>query len=239
MTSEIVGHSHIEHNFLDFGHFVVSKLFFLNLIFNLRSNLNHSFTFFFERFEIWESTANFFLVGLTLSFNILTNLFYTNSSTTSFQNVFRIKLLLFNFSLSLKWFHPFLRILSFFHHFKKLLSTIFTWKLSNVIFKAEMSLNKSRWLCFFNFKVIFLNIRKLWPTLIFIKEYFNSRICKHSTLFTLFLDIMMRNFYSKTTFKKYKSMCGNNSCTVIDFLFWSFFKEWNTIGPIIYFFIRI
>jgi hypothetical protein len=168
MTCKIIRHAHIKHHLLDFWHFIICKFFFLNLIFDLWSNRDHSFTFFFEWFEIWESTANFFLVCLALSFNVLTNLFYTNSSSTTFQNILRIELLLFNFSLRLKWFHPHLNILSFYHHIIELLPCVFIRKFPNMKLDVFKFLNKSRWLGFFHFKVILFDVRKLSLNTLFI-----------------------------------------------------------------------
>jgi hypothetical protein len=179
------------------------------------------------------------LVCLTLSFNVLTNLFYTDSSTRTFQNIFRIKLLLFNFSLRLQRFQPFFPVLGFFHHIKELLTAFLQWKFSNMIFNISKLLNKSWRLCFFNFEIVLLNVRKFRTNLIFIKEYFDSRISEHATLLTLFFYVVMWDVDTKISFNINDSMCGNHSYTIVNFQFLFFIEESDSIGPIIHLFIRI
>jgi len=147
--------------------------------------------------------------------------------------------LLFLFSLCLKRFHPYLHILGLFHHIKELFTGIFICELSNVKLDASKFLDKSRWFSFFNFKVVLINIWKSMLNGILIKEYFNSWICKHTTLLTLFFNIMMWNINSKLPFLIYNPMGCDDSCTIVNFQVCTFIKESDVHGPIIHLFIRI
>ena len=150
-----------------------------------------------------------------------------------------VKILLFNFSLGLKWFHPDFDVLSLFHHIKELFTCIFIRKLSYMKLNILKPRNKSRRLSLLHLKIVLIHIWKLLIHQCFVKEYFDSWVCKHATLLTLFLNIMMWNIDSKLAFLIYNSMCGDDCCTIINFQICTFVKKCDVHGPIINLFIWI
>ena len=70
MGGKVVSHSHIEHDFLDFLHFILTELLWSDLLLDRLRNLNHPLTFLLQTFKVFKGIAYFHLVFDLSAFNI-------------------------------------------------------------------------------------------------------------------------------------------------------------------------